>query len=93
MVLNYKILNFTIKNHSSFDSGLGSQDQNLHFKKTKQLFRVLSTSVWENFMSIFFYFFDLSFFPRVYGRITAEFMKFYLKYVIFLCLYIYYKLY
>ena len=45
MVQNYK---FIKENCSSLDSGLGSQDQNLHFKKTKQSFRVLSKSVWEN---------------------------------------------
>jgi hypothetical protein len=48
MVENYKFKNFIKENHSSLDSGLGSQDQNLRDKKAKQLFRVLSQHVWEN---------------------------------------------
>lgn len=40
MVQIYKIYNFIKENCSSLDSGLGSQDQNLHFKKNKQSFRV-----------------------------------------------------
>jgi hypothetical protein len=35
MVENYKFKNFIKENHSSLDSGLGSQDQNLRDKKAK----------------------------------------------------------
>ena len=76
MVENYKFKNFIKENHSSLDSGLGSQDQNLRDKKAKQLFRVLSQHVWENrgtFQNIDL---QLCSFPARMGESLVGFLKY-----------------